>query len=169
MGKVIGTDKDITVLNTLSDSAYDKFCNVLGLPEEERDLYFVEKAYKDIHEELLRIVFPSANSYRCLNKGGKRTGRIEKFILETVLVYDPRATMHTDRYVLEINEDPDDCMGGLKVYIDMEDPKKVGEGAEKGEIFRRLQHRATELRDMGKFDIIFKSMSYVREKYKAYI
>src|SRR3989344_593845 len=107
-------------------------------------------------EDIEALNILSANSYRHLNKGGKRTRRIEEFILQTVLMYDPRATMHTDRYVLEINEDPDDCMGGLKVYIDMEDPKKVGEGAEKGEIFRRLQHRATELRDMGKFDIIFK-------------
>lgn len=165
MGKVFGTDKEVKSLEHIADDAYSKLKEEFKKPEEDRDFSLAENAYKELHKQLLKVVQPS-NAYRTLNKGGKRAKRIEKFILQAVLMYNPRAGMHPPSYTFDIKEDPNDGMGGLKVYIDTDDTKKTGEEAEKGEIFRRLQHRATELRDAGRYDLIFNTETYVREKEK---
>lgn len=163
MSRIFGTDKELLDLEQLANDGYHKLEIELDKPEEQRDFLLVNNSYYALHNMLLTVVWPS-HAYRTLNKGGRRAERIEKFILQTVLMFDPRAGMLSEDYRLDIKEDSNDGMGGLKVYIDTNDPKKEGDGAENGEIFRRLQHRATEVRDAGGYELIFNVINYVREK-----
>ena len=64
---------------------------------------------------------------------------------------------------LEINEDPNDGMGGLKAIIDAEDQPGPGHG----EVYKRILIKAKGLREQGRYDLILKALDYVRDKYPA--
>ena len=82
-------------------------------------------------------------------------------------MYDPELSLRPDKFVIRIETDSEDGMGGLKGYIDTDDiMNKSSDGRTKnGEIFRRTQSYSTRLRKAGREDLIFKALSYVRENY----
>ena len=110
---------------------------------------------------LPELTKPTRHPYR-LNKGGKRAEKIEKFILQWVLMFNP-SPEKSSRYEIAVTENPNDGMGGLKAYIDAKDKRLSGEG----EVFRLIAHKATELRGNRRYDLILKALDYVREKYPS--
>lgn len=155
------TKEDIESLEFKADLAY----GMLKLAVETQQpsiLSSAECLYKDDLGAYLSALTRRSTSrgVRHLNKGGKRVKKIEGYILQHVLMHNPSVNK-SDKYKMEIAENPDDGMGGLKAYIDAEDCRDSAEG----EVFRLIQHKAIELRKNKRYDLILKAIEYVRENY----
>lgn len=116
----------------------------------------VDRLYKQLGEYLAYLT-PTKRPER-LNKGGTRARQIEKFILQWVLVGNP-SSKTTGR--IEINEDPNDGLGGLKAYLDAKDDRSTPEG----ELFRRISGNAKKLKEEGNYSLVFNALEYVRKNY----
>ncbi len=154
--------KDIKILEIKADLAYNTLRSALDTQDQIQQtalLSSAESLYKyDLENYLNKLTCSATYSFRRLNKGGKRAKKIEPFILQQILMYG--YPTKTDSYHMEIIENPDDGMGGLKAFLDAEDDRTTVEG----EVFRLTQHKAAELRQDGKYDLILKALNYVREK-----
>jgi hypothetical protein len=160
MADIKVTDDDLAELEQRAKIAYLSLRRVV----EEEDFGNLQQIYvEDFGGKLLELMLPShTRGVRYLNKGGRRAKRIEPYILQFVLLSDPLARK-SKSYQLEVVEDPNDGMGGLKAYLDAEEPqgKRL---PEEGQVFRSIQHKAAALRRAGKHDCILHALEYVREK-----
>src|SRR3989338_2938917 len=166
MTRIRPTVEQLSQLESLAAEGFAELGRQLKLPTKQ-NFSNAEGVYLRMHELLNTIVQKTGtDSYRHLTKGGRRASPIERYIVQTVLMYDPRAGMEHHTYPLDINSDPSDGMGGLRAYIDIEDTKgRKGPGSATGVVFRRLQQVATIKRDAGDFDSIHRTLFYARDHY----
>ncbi len=163
MAEVRVTEEALKSLELKTDLAFE----VLKLAVETEDetqkqtlISSAERLYEyDIGTHLTKLTSPATYSFRRLNKGGKRAKKIEPFILQYILMH--RKHPKKSEYKMKIAGDPNDGMGGLKAFLDAEDDRS----SEVGEVFRLTQHKAAGLREAGRYDLILKAQTYVREKY----
>ncbi len=152
---------DIENLEFKADLAYAILKAAVEIPEP-RLIDSALKLYEhDIGGYLSNLIQPTRHP-DLLNKGGQRAKKIEGFILQYVLMFNP-SSKKSDRYKIKITEDPNDGMGGLKAYIDAEDQLDSGEG----EVFRLIAHKAEEWRIKKRFDLILRNLDYVRKEYPS--
>lgn len=105
-----------------------------------------------------------SRSFVSFNKGGGTTSPIESYIHQIVLMYNTQPRHAEDTSLVLIVENRDDGMGGLKAYINANETKNQDTQKERGEVFRRTQLKAAQLRKEGRYDLILEAMKYVREK-----
>ena len=165
MAHIRVTEANLKTLEVKTNLAYDVLRRAIE-PDDGIERYSLissaERLYQhDIGAYLQVLTLPATRSFRHLNKGGRRIQKIEKSILQFALMSDPPSSKMGAKRI-EIVEDIEDGMGGLRSYLDAEDNLSSAEG----EVFRQLQHKATELRKAGRYDLILKALDYVREKYQ---
>ncbi len=159
MAKLNISKEELESLEFKANFAYEALKRAVVI-DKEYAFTTAESLYKnDFGENLKNLTYPTRHP-DLLNKGGNRAKKIEKFILQWVLMYNP-SPQKSDRYSIKIEEDPNDGIGGLKTFIDAEDK---GDSA-KGEVFRLIAHKAEELGKNKRYDLILMAMNYVREKY----
>ncbi|TKJ17876.1 hypothetical protein CEE44_05135 [Candidatus Woesearchaeota archaeon B3_Woes] len=158
MANIRVTKDDIEALEDKAELAYEVLKLAVNDPRPWK--YSSAKCLyeNDLGNCLSNLVRPTRH-VELLNKGGKRSEKIEKFILQYVLMICTSSAKEGG-YKIEITENVDDGMGGLKAYIDAEDDLSSGEG----EVYRLISHKAFELRDSGKHALILKAIEYVRDK-----
>lgn len=158
MAELKVTDEMMEWLRVKANAAYVLLRRCVD--ENPKLIPSAECLYKnDLGDYLREITFKSTSSFRRLNKGGKRAGKIEEFILQHVLMCGD--SKEVDGNLVEIEEDPQDGMGGLKAFIDAEDDRNTVEGV----VFRQIRRKAAQLREEGKYGMILKAMDYVRGRY----
>ncbi len=163
MADIKVSDTDIKTLEIKAESAYA----LLKCAVEDQDpvqqaahLSSAECLYAhDLGGSIYELTCPATHSFNHLNKGGRRARKIEAFILQHALMCGQPQRSH--EYHMEIAENPDDGMGGLKAFLDAKDDGS----SEEGVVFRMIRDRAAQLRNAGKYDLILKAMDYVREGY----
>ena len=158
MAKIRVTQEDIEALRFKADLAY----NTLKLAVETSNPWALSSAeclYRDdLGGYLSELARPATSrNFELLNKGGRRIRKIEGFILQCVLMHTSYPGK-SDRYTIDIVEDPNDGMGGLKAYIDAEDDPT----SPKGEVFRLIGHMSAEMRENREYPLILNAMDYVR-------
>ena len=161
MAKITVKREDIQALRFKVNNAYEMLKRAVLTPAPGV-LSTAQSLYQhDIGDHLLRLTHPTRHP-DLLNKGGERAEKIERFILQWVLMYDP-SPKKSDRYKITVTENPKDGMGGLKAYIDTRD---LGDSPQ-GEVFGLIARKAAELRDRGRYDLILNALDYVRQKYSS--
>ena len=157
MAKLKITKQKIQELEGIADFAYKALQTAVetGTPGAFHSAQYL---YEGMGDYLSKLIAPTRHPY-VLNKGSKRAEKIEEFILQWVLMFNPPSEKIRN-YKIKVTEDTNDGMGGLKAYIDAEDYQDSAEG----KVFRSIGHKASELRKGGKYDLIMKAENYVREK-----
>ena len=160
MAKLKFTRENVETLDIKTDLAYEVLkrgvdTNSPALISSAECLYS-----NDIEKYLAGITRRATENFRHLRKGGKRAEEIERYILQCILMSYQSLWKGENRHTLQINENLEDGMGGLKAYIDVEDPK----GAKESEAFRLIQDKSMQLRTEGRYDLILKAIEYVTKK-----
>lgn len=169
MAHIKVTDKDIRILRVKTDLAHNTLKQAVETQDPIQQSALVSSAkalYEhDIGNCLLNITRSATHSLRRLNKGGKRARKIETFILQYVLMHGEPRRESAD-YHMEIAENPDDSMGGLKAFLDAEDNRSSKKAkAEEGVVFRLIRDKAAQLRADERYDLILNALNYVRGNY----
>ena len=147
------TLENIRVLEIKADEAYEMLKRGVETPEPLL-IHSAELLYRDLESYVNEIISPT-RQFRSFRKGGKRARKIEKFILQCVLMNHVSPEVSSG-YEMAIAEYPEDNMGGLQVYLDAKDE-------EKPEVFRQLQDRALEARNKKQHLFILNALDYVRD------
>jgi len=159
MAQLKVSDEDMQLLGLKTDFAYETFRRAVETPEP-RLIQTAECLYHhDLGDLLIKLTQRSTENFRRLNKGGKRASKIEGFIMQYVLMCG--RSNPGDCFKVEIVEDLEDGMGGLRRFLEAKDDLS----SEEGEVFRLIQKRSGELREAGRYDLVFAAMNYVRENY----
>jgi len=160
MAKIKVTEEDIKSLELISNLAYNKLKQGIVETPDSFLIALAENLYKnDLGRSLTQLVIRSTWSVTNLKKGGKRAKPIEKYILQYVLNTERRRGTYT--HEVQIVEDLEDGMGGLKAFLDAEDKPTQ----QKSEVFKLIQQKATQVRDSGRYDLLLNALNYVRGQY----
>ncbi len=160
MARIKVTDEDIRTLEAKANLAYKTLHT--GVKTSPTLISSAECLYRhDLGGYLANLTEKPTASIASLRKGGKRASQIEGFIMQCLLMHKFPSEYDNGSYNAQIPEN-EDGMGGLKAYIDAEEPDP-----QKAEIFKRIQNKAAELRENKRHDQILKAMCYVREELYA--
>ena len=176
MAKLLLTEGQRSDLEHLLQRGYDELSTYVQTGEQATRLNTINVLYQAAYDALSNMFGVGSASFRRLRKGGKRSAPLEGFIYQTILMVD-RSAAAIDTFSLNIEENPNDGMGGLRAYVDIaaKDIPLPGVGTRKaettdddtpkGELFRRTQLKAAQLRKQGEYGSILNAMKYVRESY----
>jgi len=163
MAKITVKQKDIEALEFKADIAYNMLQNALSAPGLPWVLSSAQNLYQHDLGHCVENVAGRCTSRGAmkLNKGGKRASKIEKYILQYALMCN-KSSHEMNHFDIEIHENPEDNMGGLKAYFEARDDRT----SDIGLLFRMIAIKSEDLRKQKRYDLILNAMDYVREKYK---
>ena len=147
-------------LESLLEKGYQELKKYVESPGSTT-LSQVNLFYHPAYRLLAATCSPATHSFRYLRKGGERAKEIEGYIYQAVLMVNP-PSMKSNVPPLQIESGPKDWMGGLKAYIDAVEPPSPGP---RGGVFRETQIKAAQVREAGRFDDLFRTMTYIRNQY----
>ena len=156
--------RDIETLNVKADLAYA----LLEYAVEHKDEVVLGSAkvvYDQDFGKFLGSILPCYDIVS-LHKTGKRTGygSITGIIFQYLIMSDSYPDSYGLRHELpnlNVKEDPKDGIGGLRAWIDAEEPVSTGFGV----VFRDVQEKSRGLRKAGRYDLVLRAIQHVRENY----
>ncbi len=155
------TDEDRKALEFKAALAYQTLR--LAVQTEREDILDSAKILyeHDLGMYIRNLILPTTEVVN-LCKGGQRSGKIEEYILQYLLMSDSYPTGPISKLpTCEVEENPHDGMGGLKAYIDAEDKSDATIGV----VNRTMQNKARRIRSEKRYDLILAAMDYERKKY----
>jgi len=163
MARIRIKQEQLEILRTKADLCYEMMSAAIqtsNVQEQACRYQAVQTlAEYDLGRCLKELTLQATEDFMTLNKGGNRVSKIEEAILHYVLLAQPKVPSRRNyQLVMKPGSPSIPNWGGLRALLDANDTRT----SEEGELFRRIQHTAQQLREENKHPQILSALVYVR-------